>query len=72
MNIIKINEIAYLLPDDAATRRSVMNHIDMVRQELKQFVKLKDLNGNWQKLSSFEITTAFKNGRINVDKYDNK
>ncbi len=58
MNIIKINSIAYKLPNDPLKLKSVLNHIDMVKKGLKQFVKLYDLSDKEIKISTFELQQA--------------
>lgn len=48
---IKIGETTYKLPQDESTRRTVLNHLDMVMFGKKQYIKLIDLEGDTHQLS---------------------
>ena len=57
--IIKINEEAFVLPTDAATRHSVLNHLDMTIKGVKDFIKLRKLSdGTEVKFCTLELNHA--------------
>lgn len=58
MNIIVINEEKFTLPEEVEVKRSVLNHIDMVRKGVKDFAKMYKLNGEVVKLSHLYIKDA--------------
>lgn len=62
MNTITINSIAYKLPTEQNTLSSVLNHLDMVKNGTKKFIKLYDLEGKSHKLS----TTYLNSVKIDV------
>jgi hypothetical protein len=45
MKTLYLDDLKFQLPDDMHQVRSILNHIDMVRNGRKQFVKLVDMNG---------------------------
>ena len=45
MKTLYLDDLEFQLPDDAHQVRSILNHIDMVRNGRKQFAKLVDMNG---------------------------
>lgn len=58
MNIIKINGVAFKLPSEMERVHSVLNHIDMVKKGLKNFVKLWDLNDVEHRFSQTVLSSA--------------
>lgn len=60
MNYIKINGEAFELPTNPDKVNSVLNHIDMCKKGLKQYVKLLPLSGVEQKKISAEVLKVSK------------
>ena len=58
LNTIKINEKAFVLPEDPSTLKSVLNHLDMVLKGKKDYIKLIDLEGNEERFATFELQHA--------------
>lgn len=55
MNYIKINGEQFELPTNPEKVNSVLNHIDLCKKGLKQFVKLTPILGGEQKRISAEV-----------------
>lgn len=62
MNCLIINNKTYRLPDDEDTLTRVINHLDMVRLGVKDYIKLFDLENNSHKLSK----TYLNNSEIKI------
>jgi molybdopterin/thiamine biosynthesis adenylyltransferase len=62
MNCLVINNKTYRLPNDEDTLTRVINHLDMVRLGVKDYIKLFDLENNSHKLSK----TYLNNSEIKI------
>ena len=60
MNYIKINGEQFELPTHPDKINSVLNHIDMCKKDLKQYVKLYPLGGKDLKRVSAEVLKVSK------------
>ena len=60
MNYIKINGEEFELPTNPDKVNSVLNHIEMCKEGLKQFVKLKPIFGGEEKRISAGVLRVSK------------
>ena len=60
MNYIKINGEQFELPTNPEKVNSVLNHIEMCKEGLKQFVKLTPILGGEQKRISAAVLRVSK------------
>ena len=58
MNTITINGLAYKLPEEQNILSSVLNHLDMVKNGTKKFIKLYDLDGMEHKFSTTYLNSV--------------
>lgn len=64
---ILIGGIEYLMPQDPNSYRSVINHIDMVKKGLKQFVSLTEIETS----KKVKLTTLHLQTKIELKDYAN-
>lgn len=65
MNTISINNVAYKLPEEQNTLARVLNHLDMVKNGAKKFIKLYDLEGMEHKFSTTYLNSSEISIKIN-------